>query len=368
LTQRESGVSPHILYEVGLGLRSGKPLLVFVEDTLPPDIVPANALQRRFSFRSYLRSVREHRQSLVALREYIGEAGPRYQGLHGPRTCLLLGAAVLGADMSNTIEEHLRRRRKYEVLSSAKLIPDLDRHPIAYGAFGEINVAIAFDMPGLSSRESRLVGEVRGANLPMITLAKGSRASWSGAVPVEYQPRKLLPGAPPVDVLDAVSSELEIYEEDFLELQDGASVDRYMQFLVELDGRGRYSSVTRKRGVEVIVGDTYDVRGQTGAVGPNAHVHDVSFNQIWSQRSDEIDLAALAGELSRLRVAMRGRAGTPEEDQAVADIGQAELSAKSNDGPGALQHLRRAGQWALDTATSIGVNVAAAAIKAAAGF
>jgi hypothetical protein len=49
-------------------------------------------------------------------------------------------------------------------------------------------------------------------------------------------------------------------------------------------------------------------------------------------------------------------------------VAQAEISATANDGPAAIKHLRAAGKWALDVATSIGTELAAAAIKAAMGL
>lgn len=115
------------------------------------------------------------------------------------------------------------------------------------------------------------------------------------------------------------------------------------------------------------MGDRYDVQGQAAAVGPHAHVHDATFNQIWSQSAEDIDLPELAIELERLRAALRAEATTPDNDQVVADIGQAELAAKNGDGPKAMRYLRSAGKWAFGVATSIGVTVAAAAIKAATG-
>jgi hypothetical protein len=39
LTAREGGVSPYILYEISLCLRANKPLLIFVEDTLPSGLI-----------------------------------------------------------------------------------------------------------------------------------------------------------------------------------------------------------------------------------------------------------------------------------------------------------------------------------------
>ena len=50
-------------------------------------------------------------------------------------------------------------------------------------------------------------------------------------------------------------------------------------------------------GVEQTMGDKY-IAGQIGAQGPGAHAHDMTFNQLWSQSGQSIDLQALATELN----------------------------------------------------------------------
>ena len=115
------------------------------------------------------------------------------------------------------------------------------------------------------------------------------------------------------------------------------------------------------------MGDSYTV-GQTGAVGPNAHAENVSFQQIWQQSAGGLDTAKLAEELATLRDHLRQSANTPEQDESIAEISKARVAATDNDGPRALEHLRKAGKWALSGATAIGTAVAAAAIKAAIGI
>jgi hypothetical protein len=117
----------------------------------------------------------------------------------------------------------------------------------------------------------------------------------------------------------------------------------------------------------VSMGDQYTV-GQAGAVGPSSHAEHMTFNQIWSQLSSDVDLAALATELVTLRTAMREQATKPEDDLALAEVGQAQLAADRGDGPTTMSHLCKAGKWALDTATTIGTQVAAAAIKSTIGL
>ena len=104
----------------------------------------------------------------------------------------------------------------------------------------------------------------------------------------------------PIDVV--LGEEMALFEQDFLKAQDDATIERYtrMQFDTAAPD-GRYDPQTRKQYVEVVMGDQYNVSGQAGAVGPNAHAHDMSFQQLWNKASSEIDLSKLASELRELR-------------------------------------------------------------------
>jgi GTPase SAR1 family protein len=114
--------------------------------------------------------------------------------------------------------------------------------------------------------------------------------------------------------------------------------------------------------------ETYNIKGQTGAVGPGAHAHDMAFNQIWNEIKDEIELSALTKELAELRSTLKEEATEPEHDMSIGAIASAERSAKEGKGPKALEYLSKAGTWAFDKATKISVPVATAALKAALGL
>ena len=88
------------------------------------------------------------------------------------------------------------------------------------------------------------------------------------------------------------------------------------------------------------------------------YVHDTSFQQMWEKSASELDLVQLASELETLR---------QELDAARAEIGAAAREVERGDGPAVLHHLKAAGPWALNAATSIGTSVAAAAIKMSMG-
>ncbi|MBB2496994.1 hypothetical protein [Aquipseudomonas ullengensis] len=119
---------------------------------------------------------------------------------------------------------------------------------------------------------------------------------------------------------------------------------------------------------EISMGDKYNVTGQVGAVGPNSRAERNIFNQVLQQAASTIDLPALALELAMLRNSMREQATEIEHDQAVVSIGAAESAAKQQNGVDALEHLKSAGKWAFDVATTIGATIAAAAIQTAIGL
>lgn len=116
---------------------------------------------------------------------------------------------------------------------------------------------------------------------------------------------------------------------------------------------------------ELTMRDKYDVKGQTGAVGAVAHAHHMTFNQIWNENRNEINLPALAAELLKLRLKLRDEATETEHYSSMGEIASAESCAKKGDGPGALEYLSKAGKWALDIAEKIGVPVATEALKIA---
>ena len=118
---------------------------------------------------------------------------------------------------------------------------------------------------------------------------------------------------------------------------------------------------------EQIMGDQYKVN-QAGAVGPQAHAHDMTFNQIGTQLEKSVDLLGLANELSILRKAMMKEATEAEHSIAVGDVAKAEQAAKSKDATKVAEYLKSAGNWALDIASQIGVPIAIEALKRAIGI
>src|SRR5215469_9841391 len=97
-------------------------------------------------------------------------------------------------------------------------------------------------------------------------------------IPADYQPCVSSSNQPSISI--GVSRKcVRTLRRRLSSLENTASADR-SSILDRLERRGGYAVGSRRQGAGVAMGDRYDVHGQAGAVGPNAHVHDVTFNQI----------------------------------------------------------------------------------------
>jgi hypothetical protein len=115
------------------------------------------------------------------------------------------------------------------------------------------------------------------------------------------------------------------------------------------------------------MGDT-DSAGQAGAIGPGATASQIAFQQVWNQLQGSTRVEELLRELSALRTAMRSAASEPEHELSIGAVAAAEAAANAGDGVRTLEYLKKAGTWALDVATKIGVNTASSALKGSLGL
>ena len=84
--------------------------------------------------------------------------------------------------------------------------------------------------------------------------------------------------------------------------------------------------------------------------------------------SDAGELTKLAVELGRLRQALEAGASGPDEHAAAEAVGAAAEAAAQHDEPTMREYLAKAGQWALDAATRLGLPIAQAAIMRGLGL
>ncbi len=348
-------------------LRAGNPLLVFLEDSLPGEIVPKHILHRRFSARSYVRETREHAHALEILCTYIGqEHTPRYQPSSEQRSCFFIGLPAVSAEMAAAFRA-LAEGRGYSVVEapSGPVQLPLPGHQHAIVRTASLTVSILDDSTAASMY---YLGMARSGLVPTITLSTDPNSPLAAEIPEVYQ-RRIIEAGDTASAVAMLEDQIERFEEDFIELDREGKAESYAhQLSLASSPVGQYSDSVRATIVqEITMGDKYSA-GQVGAQGPGAHAHDMTFYQIWAQSQDSIDLGTLASELTSLRKHLRGKASDPEHDAAIGAVANAEIAAQAGDGPGALAWLAKAGKWALDNASKVGVGVATAALKAALGL
>jgi hypothetical protein len=368
IANRPEGPSPHILFEISMCLRARKPLLVFIEDTLPDNVVSSHILQKRYSARSYIREMREHMHSLEIFRTYVGDRPtPKYQGSMHQRSCVLLGGKVLEDKYCEKIKT-LLIERGYRVILIGHDQENVIQPGGVHYEIGSANLAICC-VDDKSPITNYLLGVVQEALVPTILITINESSPLNPEIPNEYQ-RRLIPNTYSEEGIEIIQRQIELFEEDFIELDKEGKAEKYAHALaLTASPMGDYSQSTRAHIIqEVTMGDKYITSGQVGAVGPSSHAHDMSFTQMWNQTSKDIDLPTLAQELSILRQHLRTEAQTPEQDMAIGALANAEVAAKTGDGPMVLEWLTKAGKWAFDVATKIGTNVAIAALKVALGI
>ena len=372
LTRREGGVSPHILFEISLGLMSRKPILVFVEDTVRAGgVIPSGVLQSRFSRRSFFRQVRELRYALQMLKAYLGEnPPPRYRPPLSPRFCVVVGTDNLSEPLQAGLLETLSEL-DYDPQTSGVSDQSLNERMEASEMLASADLAVCL-VDNLTSADHYLMGAIRASFIPAITLSFNSEYRFNIGIPKEYQPR-IVEAGNLGRLSHTLRTQVELYEEEFLEVERPEELETYVSLLVEYSSpMGKYEAGVHNVFIREMTmsQDRYNIeQSQVGAAGPRAHVHDMNFHQVWNQSSDQVgDLVKLADELGQLRAALRQRARTAEEDSAIGAVAQAEVAAEKGEGPKALEHLNMAGKWALDVAKSTGATVAAAAIRVALGL
>lgn len=112
-------------------------------------------------------------------------------------------------------------------------------------------------------------------------------------------------------------------------------------------------------------GDTYNAE-QVAIQGPNAHADNITLS--FDSKYADIDFDRLSKELDTLLEQLKANAKDPKHYSEILAIANAKEEACKSNGFKVLQELKKAGQWSVDIAQKIGVGVAVAVIKSAAGL
>lgn len=369
LSWREGGVSEYIYFEISLCLRARKPLLVFVEDNVDTKRIPSRVLQRRFS-RGYLpREIKEHKHAIQSLTAYMGVIPlPKYQPSYKKRACLLIGLSILHKSARETVIGIIKKRN-YSVLQINETTDHIFQKQNVYEAICLASLAICFVDSKLYV-SNYLLGAIRTAMVPTILLTTNSSYIYELNIPREYQPH-LINTEDMILLEKIINIEIDSYEENIVDIEDKEMLESYIKLLYKFSSTaGKYDKGTYNVfASELNMRDNYVISGgQMGSIGPNAHVHDFSFNQIWNETKDYVDLNKLAEELEILRLKLKDEAKTLENDISIGNIAGAETSARNGDGPKTYEYLQKTGKWALDIACKISVPVATEVLKKLLGF
>ena len=160
-------MSPYILFEIALALRSRKLLLVFVDNRLPSGILPPRVLQLRYSHVRYYDQIPEQTQVLRLLESYMGDLPvPRYQPSTSQQSCGVVGLSALSTSRGEELSQLINSRGYRPVL-----LDEIGfKNPLEFDQFEQLAtlglVLLCTDVP--TERSNYWAGAVCAASLPKI--------------------------------------------------------------------------------------------------------------------------------------------------------------------------------------------------------
>ncbi|MDN3548920.1 hypothetical protein [Mucilaginibacter aquaedulcis] len=118
------------------------------------------------------------------------------------------------------------------------------------------------------------------------------------------------------------------------------------------------------KSINIKMEEKYNVsHSQVGAIGSNAKSDNNTFQQIQYNVPSDINYEELQKGLSKLKSAMKDEAQTSDQFSALQNVAMAEEHAAKKDGSSVVKFLKAGGQWAIDTATKVGISVVTELIK-----
>lgn len=259
VANRNGTISPYIRYEIDLAVRIGKPVLVFMEDNLPDNILPAFILKRRFSTRSFFRDYHEHQNALYIFRSYIGDYQlPKYQSLTFQKSTILLGFDNENVPLGEEIKSYLTKAGYFvwDKLDENKddLILDGKKH------FYLLNTYLAICLTSnLNSKGSYYLGAIRSIQTPSILLTHNTSSNPNSWIPNEFQERTI-PHGDLNESFSIIRSQIELYEEDFVVVDNEKKWESYVSALaVTSNSKGEYSNEFRDQIINnIYMGDKFE--------------------------------------------------------------------------------------------------------------
>ena len=217
----------------------------------------------------------------------------------------------------------------YKVIESQSLSPFRFQDAAIYEALLSVDLALC-NVDSTISSSQYLLGAIQALFVPSITFTSNTSYNYHPNIPTEFQPR--FSNVTNRDSFEQVLNfELELFEEDFIELDKQEEVENYASLLVDMAPlEGRYESSTRQFfSKEIIMGNKISFGNVSGSIinvdstleqvtqsiGTASHVDEVSKKQLTEL------VEQLKTELQKLPIAKR------EEAEAIADSAKALIEA-----------------------------------------
>lgn len=261
--------SPHIMYEIMTGVRSGRPVLVFAEDRLPNGLFPRQVVEERFSRTSFWRDTPEHLQAIDHFQYYVGKTPlPRVRITNRKRYVMLVGFSGQPKWLRSGVQSAIARA-DYHLVEMEKLpFNDLGEHE-HYSLIRGASLLITL-LDNLNVQSSYFVGFARAALIPTIALHRNEIEIPVPSFPFEYGPRKLPLEASSKKVADVVKAEMDIFQDEAIAIDRKEEINKYTTFIDRVSKvPGVYDATERITFINQYRGDFYNV-GEAGSVGAGA--------------------------------------------------------------------------------------------------
>lgn len=284
VSNRDGRISPYIRYEIDIAIRARKPVLAFLEDSLPDDVLPNFILRKRFSPKSFVREYYEHKHAIELFCTYIGkEHIPRYQHLSNQKSALLIGFHNMAKDMSDETRKILVSSG-FNVFGGEKNAKGVLQYGQEHFKISDAQLAICF-LDNISPQEAYKLGIVRSIQVPTVLLSSNKNYPLLEWIPEEFQ-RRILPSVSD-KAISLISSQIELSEENFVELDKDGKVEQYIQSLSKgFSNRGQYSDELRTQIINnITMGDKFENISNSTII--NRSIVDNSFNKIKSLADEE---------------------------------------------------------------------------------
>jgi hypothetical protein len=361
VTQREGGYSKYIYYEMNLCIRSRKPLLVFVEDSLPDDLVPPRILQRRFSRKSFPRQTRQHNHAVQIFKSYLGTA-PEYQPSIARRTVIIVGFSDATRAIRDMVQDTLRKR-EYSLIDIRKIQVNSLQDPVLSEAVASAELAVC-NGDARRALAQYVMGALQSSIVPCIVATMREDYSYRHDIPSDLQPLYINPRERSA-AETTLREQLDLFDQDFLALGKRELVQAYMTTLKAVSSRsGHRGGDIRDIFVkELVMGDKQHIGGDVigSAVGSGASVtaRDIT---VYKERIDRSPSLAedVKAKLKEAREAVE-KAGLSESDKAdlLDDLGKltGELEKPGRDASRVQRFLNRI----MEVSSSVGEIISSAA-------